>query len=1535
MIKKYLRVSIFIVLSVLLSQIYAQETSFFNNSNNDIENTEQSNDTNLDAGETYLEPIGKHSSNFIVGANAGSAAPSDDNNILLNEILTPTETNHKLTPNPNEFVDLFSGTLKLVYTDFSAPVGPGLNMEINRNYSSDHYYTDNYNYDPNYIQSINHQAWTFQREFIRVPKNCPVINNTCLPIYVNSKGQNLTLLRDNKNLNEYRTINNWHGKRINNGYVLTSPNGLKYSFTYGYSMVGAYRYHLEKIENRHGQYVAYHYAGTRDLLSRITSSNPGQVIDIKYYQHTSRLEVWDNKKKDFKKIPHYSYTPQIVYFNGKIVAQYNYEQHFNHEQNWYTLSHVTVNDKSWSYNYGLYRMDDRRLAHHVNWEFLNVVTDNNGKTVYNYSQDPTLRLTPYVHAMRVNTIDTYSREGVANGSWAITHSLGGLVEGFKTKVVTVKNNNFATINTYFNYHNENVWRVGALISNMIFKSNDTNPGNILQQTSYHYVPALHNNDPFKLVIFYTEERDNKHHVSNKADTRTYRQILKSATISRDGDTYTTSYSNHDEYDNPQDIQQTGSQGTRTIKQTFQNITDKNILGLRTSLTVNNKLIQSQEYDSNGNLTKSSGFNTANNYLYDSSGYLASVTDILSNSTNYSNYYLGTPQLTTHADGTTESQVINPYGYVTAKTNPKGFSSEITYNDFGQVLSEKPAIGLSSFYTYPSSLAKTMNRGNYQEHTVNTSYDLPYKQEMGSSKLITFNYDSLGRKIFESNVSSADGHIYSYDSLNRLVSDCYSNEPNTCTRHEYLNNNTHKITAPNGEYKIISSVAYGSPDSSKIINIKEDNRETTITRDDLGFVTAVKQGNVTKQYFYDKDYNLIKYIEPETGVTEYSYDAAGKMVQKKQGTNIISYKHDNKNYNLLNVKYSDTSPEEHYTYDKNGNVTQASKGRITWNYQYDELDRLVAESMQLKSALATPFSVNYNYNPAGHLESMTYPDKTTIDFNPDEYGRATQVGGYIENIKYHPNNYWQSMDLLHQRLRTSLDSFNRVNKYTYGTINLDYVYDTNNNLTGLQMADSTMLDYNYQYGFAYDKSGRLINTNLGASIIDYKYDQNDNMTQIRTASNADGIKAINSSLNFEYADMRLNGLQSLDQNNKLIKNHRLNQVFSYDVLGNIKSDANNKYSYGLDGNMQAISGLQNGEFEYDHNQNRIYQNTKTLKSNNETVNFYNKAGIMLYEQNLATNQTTKYLHLGNNKVVKVVKDGKSGASNHTYLYNDALGSPVAEVDAVGKILWREAYLPFGARLINDTNLNKYWFVGKEQDASGLSYFGARYYNPVTARFMAPDPAAVNPEEPFSFNRYAYGNNNPYKYVDPDGRAPADPFTMQVEVVLGGIAGGIGGYLETQTLRGIVIGATFGAGAALISSPLASRAAGAGAAAKYNLLQRSAFKAADISVNAMGSISSSYINTGNLDVSSGARGAIFGAAAHGWFGRHLPKEETLSALGTYNYSKFGTVVSVIPDLKSYHDKNNSFKVESGLVNKSQNTSLYNFNSRYTYTNSFMDW
>ena len=66
-----------------------------------------------------------------------------------------------------------------------------------------------------------------------------------------------------------------------------------------------------------------------------------------------------------------------------------------------------------------------------------------------------------------------------------------------------------------------------------------------------------------------------------------------------------------------------------------------------------------------------------------------------------------------------------------------------------------------------------------------------------------------------------------------------------------------------------------------------------------------------------------------------------------------------------------------------------------------------------------------------------------------------------------------------------------------------------------------------------------------------------------------------------------------------------------------------------------------------------------------------------------------------------------------------------------------------------------FTGHAEDPdTGMVYTGARMYDPSLARFTGADPAPIEPANPRSFTRYGYGNNNPYRNVDPDGESPID-------------------------------------------------------------------------------------------------------------------------------------------------------------------------------------
>ena len=75
-------------------------------------------------------------------------------------------------------------------------------------------------------------------------------------------------------------------------------------------------------------------------------------------------------------------------------------------------------------------------------------------------------------------------------------------------------------------------------------------------------------------------------------------------------------------------------------------------------------------------------------------------------------------------------------------------------------------------------------------------------------------------------------------------------------------------------------------------------------------------------------------------------------------------------------------------------------------------------------------------------------------------------------------------------------------------------------------------------------------------------------------------------------------------------------------------------------------------------------------------------------------------------------------------------------------------------------NPFLFTGREYDPeSGLYYFRARYYDPRTGRFLQEDPVAFlesSEEDDRYHNAYSYVENNPVRFVDPNGRGKADWF-----------------------------------------------------------------------------------------------------------------------------------------------------------------------------------
>ena len=119
----------------------------------------------------------------------------------------------------------------------------------------------------------------------------------------------------------------------------------------------------------------------------------------------------------------------------------------------------------------------------------------------------------------------------------------------------------------------------------------------------------------------------------------------------------------------------------------------------------------------------------------------------------------------------------------------------------------------------------------------------------------------------------------------------------------------------------------------------------------------------------------------------------------------------------------------------------------------------------------------------------------------------------------------------------------------------------------------------------------------------------------------------------------------------------------------------------------------------------------------------------------------------------------------YYELDAVGNVLVVEDTQGNVVEEHEYDPYGQELCGTAPHmapcatipagQARRFTGKERDKeTGLDYFGARYYQGNVGRFTSVDPvlnkgAALR--DPQLWNRYTYGQGNPLRVVDPDGRA----------------------------------------------------------------------------------------------------------------------------------------------------------------------------------------
>lgn len=157
----------------------------------------------------------------------------------------------------------------------------------------------------------------------------------------------------------------------------------------------------------------------------------------------------------------------------------------------------------------------------------------------------------------------------------------------------------------------------------------------------------------------------------------------------------------------------------------------------------------------------------------------------------------------------------------------------------------------------------------------------------------------------------------------------------------------------------------------------------------------------------------------------------------------------------------------------------------------------------------------------------------------------------------------------------------------------------------------------------------------------------------------------------------------------------------------------------------------------------------------------------------------------------------GAEQLQFSLLDHLNSHLLELDEHAQLLSQEHYYPYGTTAwwaTNDTQRANYKvrrYAGMERDATGLYYYGLRYYAPWLQRWISPDPLG----EVDGLNLYAMTLGNPLRFRDADGTQTtfAEQFQPNRGDIIFGLANTVRMYRSfwsKLTVRGDVMAAYFG-------------------------------------------------------------------------------------------------------------------------------------------------
>ncbi|ATE60020.1 RHS repeat-associated core domain-containing protein [Thauera sinica] len=116
------------------------------------------------------------------------------------------------------------------------------------------------------------------------------------------------------------------------------------------------------------------------------------------------------------------------------------------------------------------------------------------------------------------------------------------------------------------------------------------------------------------------------------------------------------------------------------------------------------------------------------------------------------------------------------------------------------------------------------------------------------------------------------------------------------------------------------------------------------------------------------------------------------------------------------------------------------------------------------------------------------------------------------------------------------------------------------------------------------------------------------------------------------------------------------------------------------------------------------------------------------------------------ILRLTGSTNSPAATQAAYLQDGLGSVIGTASATGTLTASQRFDAWGNKTAGSGTVPAYGYTGREPDATGLTFYRARYQHPGQGRFISRDPAGMVD----AISPYAYVANSPTNFVDPTGQ-----------------------------------------------------------------------------------------------------------------------------------------------------------------------------------------